>query len=136
MNQPSRRHRAASIFLSLALLAGLAACSGRFGSSPQQATANNSKTVAACRQHTDQVFNMQNPAAVYRADASRGGLRDSPYAGAGLPVNPSMGLSAQYDHDNMMNDCLNGLTVNPAEPDLSSSGSVPAAPALPPPARR
>jgi len=100
----------------LALLLLAAGCAR-----PAPETQHTAAEVAACRQHTDEVYAMQNPDAVYRADLTAQDTRDTPFAGSGV-INPSQGLVGRYQQDELMSDCLEG-----------GHGTVGAAPAAPPP---
>jgi hypothetical protein len=77
---------------------------------------------AACNQHAETVYTMRNPDEVYRSDTYDTSIRDAPFAGAGFAGPPNAGLSSQYQHDQLVSDCLNG-----------GNGTVGAAPAAPSP---
>jgi hypothetical protein len=137
MMKPIPRPQAALAFppMAVLLLAGLAACSQQWSNSwspAAQGAGANPKAVAACREHANQVYDMQNPSEVYRADMAAGGQRNAPFAGAGQYYNPTAGLTARYTYDTMLNDCLNGISVSPSEPYPGASGTTP--PAGTPPA--
>ena len=104
-------------FVLLAALPLLAAgCAGP--SSDSRASAADR---AACRQRAEQVNRLQNPDAVYRADAYASSTRDSPFGGSGMQ-DVSQGLSSSFAWQRMVNDCLN-----------DNAGNVGTAPAAPPP---
>jgi hypothetical protein len=73
--------------------------------------------VAACNTRADEVYLRQNRDALYRADTYQTSIRDSPYAGAGLP-NSSEGLAGQYERGQDLRTCLDGantpLTAQPS----------------------
>jgi hypothetical protein len=111
--------RLASRTLTLAL--ALAALGS--GCAPQQPESHaDAVAAAACKQHVDRVYAMQNPDAVFRQDNYETSTRDTPFSGAGMPGLPSAGLSAQFQRDQMYGDCVNG-----------GHGTIGAAPEGPPP---
>jgi hypothetical protein len=111
MTPPTRSRHAAfrSAVLAALALAGLAACATPFGGTASRGTVSP-KTMAACRQRADAVFDQQNRDAVYRADMYAASQRDAPFGGAGMAGNPSSGLSDRYARDTILDDCLNGTT--------------------------
>jgi hypothetical protein len=85
-----------------ALLAAVAmsACDG---GSPQTGQAQaDAQTVAACRQRANEVFDRQNRGAIYAPNSSA----NSPFSANFTPDNPSRGLSQQFAHDRLVNDCV------------------------------
>lgn len=91
----------ATAVLSLLTAAGCAALSSpsrRADVTPQQA--------AACRERTEQIYLQQNRADIYRADTYASNLRDSPYSAALLDGVPTRGLSNQFAHQQMYDDCV------------------------------
>ena len=98
---------AARACLALTLLLSLAACAWLTEPQPHATAAER----AACRQRVEEVWNKQNPAEVYRSDTYVSSMRDSPYASSGLRL-PNAGLSNRYEHDTMVNDCLNNAAGN------------------------
>jgi hypothetical protein len=79
----------------------------------------------ACRQHTDEVYLLQNRGELYRTDGFVSGTRDSPFSGGsgvtsagGIGANNfGDGLSGQYAREKALTDCYN-----------SSAGPAPATP--------
>lgn len=84
-----------------ALLAAVAvsACDSAPQTPQQQA---NSQTLAACRQRANEVFDRQNRGAIYAPNSSA----NSPFSANFTPDNPSRGLSQQFAHDRLVNDCV------------------------------
>ncbi len=121
--RPTRRLPAAS--LALLALAGLAGCGHPIGSTSDRAGATP-KEMAACRQRADEVYGLQNPGAVYRADMLAGGQRDTPFAGTGQPGEPGEGLPGRYSRETMLDECLNGLSGSADAPpgDASPTATV------------
>ena len=92
--------------LSTVLIACLAL--GACGSDQSQSRASSAQQ-AACRQRADEVYLRQNRADIYLADRYATSTRDAPFGG--LPAsNPSTGLSARYARENMVSNCLDGLS--------------------------
>ena len=90
-----------------ALLAG---CAIPLGQSAASGAAPSQEAVAACNTRADEVFLRQNRDALYKADTYQTSLRDSPYAGAGLPET-SAGLSDQFARGQEVRHCLNGVAT-------------------------
>ena len=106
--------------LPLALL--LAGCT--FGGPPQHADA---VTAAECSRRADEIYGMRHPEQVFRQDTYTSSLRDAPLGTSGLMSNPSQGLSGQYEHGQIVRDCIDAtgpVGPTPAAPPVAG----PAAP--------
>jgi hypothetical protein len=132
MNRPTHR-RWTAIGTVLAVSLGLSACSTPMHNNAGAGGGATPKAMAACRARADEVYTMQNPTAVYRADMLAAGQRDTPYAGLGLAGMPSDGLSARYNREQLIDDCLAGMASSPTSdigngpaPATSVVGSPPA----------
>jgi hypothetical protein len=85
----------------------------------------------ACRQHTDEVFLLQNRGELYRTDSFVSGSRDTPFSGTsaagtsgGIGANNfGDGLSGQYAREKALSDCYN-RSSGPA-PDLAPGPTKP-----------
>jgi hypothetical protein len=110
------------------LLAGLvlAACSTTMHNNAGARVGATPKAMAACRARADQVYIMQNPAAVYRADMTASGQRDTPYGGQGVAGTPTDGLSARYNREQLIDDCLAGM-ASTSTSDVNTTSPAPAA---------
>jgi hypothetical protein len=101
--------------LSGCLLIGLGGCA--FGASPQSHA--DRATLDACRDHASQVFDRNHRADIYSINQT--GL---PYSGSYVPGNQTNTLAAQYQNDQIIDDCVRntGTQVNredtapPAQP--------------------
>ncbi len=77
----------------------------------------------ACRQHTDEVYLLQNRSELYRTDGFVSGSRDTPFSGGsgitssgGLGANNfGDGLSGQYAREKALSDCYKS-SAGPATP--------------------
>jgi hypothetical protein len=58
-------------------------------------------TIAACRDHANQVYDRQNRDQIYTITN-----RDVPFSAAYAPGVTNRGLAARYAHDNMVSDCV------------------------------
>ena len=114
--------------LAVLALAGLAACAQPIGSTANRAGATP-KEMVACRQRADEVYNRRNPAEVYHSDMVAGGQRDAPFGGLGQPGQPGEGLPGQYARENLLDDCLNGLTGSADAPASAETPAMTASPA-------
>jgi len=70
-------------------------------------------TVAACREHANEVYNRQNRDQIYTITN-----RDVPFSAGYAPGATDQGLAARYSHDNMVNDCVRNTGT---ETDRSAS---------------
>ncbi len=90
-------------------LCALASCQGAPPPS-RQARA----TTAACRSEVDRVYAAQN-----RSDLTDRDQRDTPLSGSYLSGITSRGLSAQYQRDTAIDDCLNATRGRDGARDMS-----------------
>jgi hypothetical protein len=97
-------------------------------------------TRAACRARADEVYLKQNRAEIYQQDSYATSTRDSPYAASGLPGITTDGLGAQFQREQMQDDCINATDGQvriddggPAPAAPAASGIIPRGTALPPP---
>lgn len=74
---------------------------------------------AACRQRAEDIYRRQNRAELTRLDEYATMGRDTPFAGTGV-TGSTAGLSAQFAHQRMVDDCLNSAAGN-----IGSTGSAP-----------
>ena len=133
MTRPTPR-RWVAIGTVLAASLGLSACSTPMHNNAGARVGATPKAMAACRTRADEVYTMQNPSAVYRADMLAAGQRDSPYAGLGMAGMPSDGLSARYNREQLIDDCLAGMASSSTS-DISNSPAPATSVAGPPPAK-
>jgi len=82
----------------LALLA-LGACT--FGAPPTSANRASQATMAACRERAEDVYVRQNRDLIYANDNS-----STPYSAGPSTGLPMHGLSAQYAHQQVIDDCV------------------------------
>jgi hypothetical protein len=61
----------------------------------------DAETLAACRQHADQVYNRQYRDQIYTITNTA-----VPFSAAYAPGVTDSGLAARYAHDNMVSDCV------------------------------
>jgi hypothetical protein len=61
----------------------------------------DAETLAACRQHADQVYNRQYRDQIYTITNT-----DVPFSAAYAPGVTDSGLAARYAHGNMVSDCV------------------------------
>jgi hypothetical protein len=104
------RRRTAMIVHALATsgtLLGVTGCSVPLGSA---GTPPSQEAMDACNTRADEIFLRQNRDALYKADNYTSKLRDTPFAGAGLPET-SAGLSDQYARGQDVRHCLNGVAT-------------------------
>jgi hypothetical protein len=85
--------------LLLPLLLGLGQCA------PPPAPAGQSRadaaTVAACREHADEVYNRQHRDTIYSISS-----RDTPFSANYTPGLVDRGLSQRFGHENLIRDCV------------------------------
>lgn len=95
-----------SLFRAAAAVSLLAAagCSA-FPAAPRRADVTPQQA-ASCKERAEQIYLQQNRADIYRADVYTSNLRDSPYSASLLDGVPSRGLSNQFQHQQMYDDCL------------------------------
>jgi hypothetical protein len=71
-------------------------------------------TAANCRARADQVYTLRHPEKIYNDDLFAASTRDAPFATSGTIGVTTKGLSGQYEHDQLLGDCLNsGGAVGP-----------------------
>jgi hypothetical protein len=78
-------------------------------------------TLAACREHADQVYDRNHRDTIYTITN-----RDLPFSGNYTPGVTDRGLAQRYAHDNMVRDCVRNTGT---ETDRSPTASPP--PAVP-----
>lgn len=61
----------------------------------------DASTLAACREHANQVYNRQYRDQIYTITN-----RDVPFSAGYAPGATDQGLAARYAHGNMVNDCV------------------------------
>ena len=71
-------------------------------------------TNAACRQRANEIFDSQNRGTIYSANSSA----NSPFSANFTPGVTSRGLSQQFAHDRLVNDCVrnSGTGADRSEP--------------------
>lgn len=117
MTAPCRR-AAATLAAALCLL-------GACVPEQQRSTPADLAALEACRERADEVYQKQNREDVYRSDVFATSSRDAPYAATGLPGVTSRGLSAEYQRENLVSDCLNaGATARPANAPAQPAGGT------------
>jgi hypothetical protein len=109
MTRPPIRTAWGAGALAIVLLGALQGGCARPAAPTQQASAAQK---AACRQRADEVYAKQNRAELYESDTYQSSTRDSPFATTGLPGITTRGLGGQYERDNLVSDCLNGVPGN------------------------
>ncbi len=121
------------IAVPLVLLA-LGACS--FGAPPSSASRASQATLAACRERAEDVYVRQNRDLIYENDTS-----STPYSAGPSTGLPMHGLSSQYAHQQMIDDCVRNTgadtlrTDAPASaPGATAAGPTPREPTMPAPA--
>jgi hypothetical protein len=70
-------------------------------------------TVAACREHADEVYNRQHRDTIYTISS-----RDTPYSANYMPGLVDRGLSQRFGHENLIRDCVRNTGT---ETDRSTS---------------
>jgi hypothetical protein len=101
----------------LAVLAAIA-LSGCADSAPQSPQAQaNAATAAACRQRANEVFDRQNRGTIFSSNSSA----NAPFSANFTPDNTTRGLSSQFAHDRLVNDCIRN-TGTGAERSQPQSG--------------
>jgi hypothetical protein len=88
---------------------------------PPPLSSEDREALDSCNADVNRTWNVQ-----HRADLSLRPERDAPYSGSTPPGLPSDGLSDQYAHNAMMEDCLHGHVAEPL-----NSPATEAAPANP-----
>lgn len=104
-----------SLVVAAALAALLAGCAA-----PEPQSHAAAVNAAVCRQRADQVYALRNRDQVYKDDTYATSARDAPLSTSGTIGVTSRGLSARYERDQILSDCLAGTG--------SSVGATPAAP--------
>lgn len=115
LKSTSGRAFGAALPSALALLA-LVSCAQPNGGRRAGLTAAQA---AECRARSEEVYNQQNRADIYKSDIYATSTRDSPFSNTGLPGITSAGLGAQYGREKALNDCYNasgGGSTPPAVP--------------------
>lgn len=79
-------------------------------------------TVAACREHADQVYNRQYRDQIYTITN-----RDVPFSAGYAPGVTDRGLAARYSHGNMVSDCVRNTGT-----ETDRAATYTAEPATPP----
>jgi len=90
---------------------------------PQQgapATRANAETVAACRQHADQVYDRRHRDTIYSPAQGT----NTPFSGNYAPGVPDRGLSQLFERDSLIRDCVRNTGTE------SDRGPGPSAPGL------
>jgi hypothetical protein len=105
--------RYARLTCMIVALAASACALGPPGAAPETSARS------ACQQRADEVFQRQNRAEVYNVDTYRTDTRDAPFATSGVKGVTSAGLSQQFSHDTMVDDCLRGSAPGPQSPPMS-----------------
>jgi hypothetical protein len=106
-------HAVLGAVLALAALAGCA-------QQQPNLSVTDRATIAACRDHADQVYNRMNRGAIYNSNSI-----DAPNSSTGLIGDPTGMLSARFARDRMIARCVGGAA--PAGTAVTPSFSVPAA---------
>ena len=81
----------------------------------------DAETVAACREHADEVYNRNNRDTIYTISN-----RDAPYSANYTPGVTDRGLSQLFAHDSMVRDCVRNTGTETNR--TSSEAPVPKAP--------
>jgi hypothetical protein len=92
--------RIAPLFLACTLLSGCGF--------PPPLSSEDREALASCNADVNRTWNVQ-----HRADLSLRPEPDAPYSGNTPPGLPSDGLSDQYAHNAMIEDCLHGNSAEP-----------------------
>jgi hypothetical protein len=98
----------------------LGACS--FGAPPSTANRASQETLAACRERAEDVYVRQNRDLIYANDNS-----STPYSAGPSTGLPMHGLSAQFAHQQVIDDCVRNTGPATLRGDGPASPSAPAA---------
>ena len=90
--------RSAGLAVLLLALLPAAGCSLYTPMAPEERT-----VLDTCRSDAERVFNTQ-----HREQLSERDSTDSPFSGNTLPSDPNRGLSDQYEHEQMVDNCMRG----------------------------
>jgi hypothetical protein len=105
----------------------LAACTDA-GPPPGSTQAQtNAQTAAACRQRADQVYNIQHRDTIYAPPADV----NTPFSAGYGPGEENRGLSALFERDTIMSDCIRNTGAEGDRTPEMQPGPPP--PGLPPP---
>lgn len=111
--------------LALPLLAG---CAGDAPPLTGEALAHE-QTVSACRQRADQAYDITHRGDIYAAESGV----NTPFSANYQPGVPDRGLSARFQHDEMVQDCIRNTGADSSRtPQLPPNAAAPQ-PAPPPP---
>jgi hypothetical protein len=120
------------------LLAAVSLCACEVPAPLRGQAQADAQTVAACRQHANQIYDQQNRATIF----SQGSQANMPFSANWTPEVPNRGLSAQFGFDRNVNDCIRNTGTDTSRTPPVNAAATAVAPAqsqktaLPPPPAR
>ena len=120
MSFAARYARASSVACVLGAMLALAGCAS---SGPDASLTADQAARAACRQQTEQSFNIRNRADLYRPDYGR----DAPLSGQSTPQ-IDRGLADRFSYEQDYQDCLRSRGARQTPGVQATGGQAPAVP--------